>query len=61
MKKTHLALAALAAMTGVGIEDIWKNKQKKQRKNPNNAAVKIAEKKRAMRAEKLRKILKGGE
>ena len=48
-------LAVMAALGG----EIWKPKKSKRGKNPNNPAVRLAEQKRAMRAEKLKRNMKG--
>ena len=48
-------LAVMAALGG----KIWKPKKSKRGKNPNNPAVRLAEQKRIMRAEKLKRNMKG--
>ena len=54
MKKSTDLLAMLASLSGMSSTPWEKQKYKNRGKNPNNPAIRLAEQKRAMRAEKLR-------
>ena len=54
MKKSTAILAILESLSGMSSTPWEKQKHKNRLKNPNNPAVRLAEQKRAMRAEKLR-------
>ena len=54
MKKSTAILAMLVSFSGMSSAPWEKQKHKNRGKNPNNPAVRLAEQKRAMRAEKLR-------